>query len=183
MHHVCETSRAVPLRQFEPRPCTQVGPSTSSNATQKTKALQACVLSFLPGSGTLARLHWHYLQLGGFSVFMNPAADPSNPAFSLPAASVTGSCEYIVLPSSASASLSWLPADAAHAENIADKHGRIVLESVECRLQPLQLTTLCFAAVQLRVGVLRAVVSRASARCSSGSVGTSRQASSIGADL
>ena len=66
---------------------------------------------FLPGSGTLARLHGHYLQLGGFSVFMNPAADPSNPAFSLPAASVTGSCEYIVLPSSACASLSWLPAD------------------------------------------------------------------------
>ena len=42
MHHVCETSLAVPLRQFEPRPCTQVGPSTSSNATQRTNALQAC---------------------------------------------------------------------------------------------------------------------------------------------
>lgn len=183
MHHVCETSRAVPLRQFDPRPCTQAGPSTSSNATQKTKALQACVLSFLLGSGTLARLHGHYLQLGGFSVFMNPAADPSNPAFSLPAASVTGSCEYIVLPSSASASLSWLPADAAHAENIADKHGRIVLESVECRLQPLQLTTLWLLSNYVVLGVLRAVVSRASACCSSGSVGTSRQASSIGADL
>ena len=181
MHHVCETSLAVPLRQFEPRPCTQVGPSTSSNATQKTKALQACVLSFLLGSGTLARLHGHYLQLGGFSVFMNPAADPSNPAFSLPAASVTGSCEYIVLPSSASASLSWLPADAAHAENIADKHGR---NRAGVGRAPLAAAAAydALAAVQLCLGVLRA--SRAQAHAvPAAALGTSRQASSLGAGL
>jgi hypothetical protein len=118
-----QTSRAVPLRHFEPRPCTQVGPSTSSE--DKGPAGMCFVLP--PGQRHTRTPTWALFAARWVLCVHEPrgrSVQPTPRSHSLLRVSLarasTSCCRLPPLRRSRGCRRT----KAAHVENVADKHGR-----------------------------------------------------------